>query len=272
MKEPIHIISLGAGVQSSTMALMAAKGEITPMPTCAIFADTQSESQNVYQFLDWLVTQLPFPVIKATAGSLTEASIKLRKSKLSGNLYLAPTLPVFVINDKGKNGMMLRQCTRTFKIDVVRRESRRIMKQHGSIHCFQWIGISTDESLRMKESNNKKFTHIWPLIDKGFSRTDCLKWMKQNGFPTPPRSACVYCPYRSDADWIAMKQNDPQSFALAVDYEKRLNKSVAQSCMKTKEVFLHSQRIPLDKVDFNAVKSDPQMDLFNNECEGMCGV
>jgi hypothetical protein len=27
-----HYISLGAGVQSSTMALMAAHGEITPMP------------------------------------------------------------------------------------------------------------------------------------------------------------------------------------------------------------------------------------------------
>ena len=40
---PIHIISLGAGVQSSTMALMAACGEITPMPQCAIFADTQAE-------------------------------------------------------------------------------------------------------------------------------------------------------------------------------------------------------------------------------------
>lgn len=28
----IHVISLGAGVQSSTMALMAAHGEIEPMP------------------------------------------------------------------------------------------------------------------------------------------------------------------------------------------------------------------------------------------------
>ena len=38
-----HIISLGAGVQSSTMALMAAKGEIKPMPDAAILVDTQWE-------------------------------------------------------------------------------------------------------------------------------------------------------------------------------------------------------------------------------------
>ena len=36
----LRVISLGAGVQSTTMALMAAHGEIGPMPDCAIFADT----------------------------------------------------------------------------------------------------------------------------------------------------------------------------------------------------------------------------------------
>ena len=35
----LTIISLGAGVQSSAMALMAAKGEL-PMPDYCIFADT----------------------------------------------------------------------------------------------------------------------------------------------------------------------------------------------------------------------------------------
>ena len=43
----LTVISLGAGVQSSVMALMAAHGEITPMPDCAIFADTQAEPTRV---------------------------------------------------------------------------------------------------------------------------------------------------------------------------------------------------------------------------------
>ena len=45
--QPIHVLSLGAGVQSSTLALMAAAGEVTPMPTAAIFADTQAEPARV---------------------------------------------------------------------------------------------------------------------------------------------------------------------------------------------------------------------------------
>jgi hypothetical protein len=49
---PVHIISLGAGVQSSTMALMAARGLILPRPIGAIFADTQDEPASVYRWLD----------------------------------------------------------------------------------------------------------------------------------------------------------------------------------------------------------------------------
>lgn len=62
------VLSLGAGVQSSVMALMAAKGQITPMPDYAIFADTQAEPDHLYFWLDWLEKQLPFPVIRVTRG------------------------------------------------------------------------------------------------------------------------------------------------------------------------------------------------------------
>lgn len=53
--KPLHIISLGAGVQSTTLALMAAGGGLTPMPDCAIFADTGEEPSAVYRHLDWLM-------------------------------------------------------------------------------------------------------------------------------------------------------------------------------------------------------------------------
>ena len=67
-----NYISLGAGVQSSAMALMAAHGEITPMPEAAIFADTQHEPEEVYAWLDWLKEQLPFPVHEVSKGDLLE--------------------------------------------------------------------------------------------------------------------------------------------------------------------------------------------------------
>ena len=64
----MNILSLGAGVQSSTMALMAAYGEIEPMPDCAIFADTAAEPKHVYDQLDFIQANVPFPVYRVMEG------------------------------------------------------------------------------------------------------------------------------------------------------------------------------------------------------------
>ena len=71
----LRVLSLGAGVQSTTLALMAAHGEIGPMPDCAIFADTGWEPRAVYEHLAWLRSPnvLPFPVHIVSAGDLRAA-------------------------------------------------------------------------------------------------------------------------------------------------------------------------------------------------------
>ena len=58
------MLSLGPGVQSTALALMAAHGEIGSMPDCAIFADTGWEPRAVHEHLAWLRSPgvLPFPV------------------------------------------------------------------------------------------------------------------------------------------------------------------------------------------------------------------
>tara|TARA_R110001606_G_scaffold340650_1_gene488896 strand:- start:353 stop:583 length:231 start_codon:yes stop_codon:yes gene_type:complete len=59
----IRILSLGAGVQSSTLALMIEKG-LVPMIDAAIFADTGAEPKKVYEWLNWLEKQVSFPVLR----------------------------------------------------------------------------------------------------------------------------------------------------------------------------------------------------------------
>ena len=53
----LRILSLGAGVQSSTLALMIEGGGI-PMVDAAIFADTLAESKETMEFLNWIKTKL----------------------------------------------------------------------------------------------------------------------------------------------------------------------------------------------------------------------
>lgn len=48
-----RVLSLGGGVQSTTMALLAARGDFEP-PDIAIFADAGWEPQAVYDAVGWL--------------------------------------------------------------------------------------------------------------------------------------------------------------------------------------------------------------------------
>ncbi len=274
--EPIHIISLGAGVQSSTMALMAAAGEITPMPFAAIFADTQAEPRGVYTWLAWLEKQLPFPVHRVTKGDLTKMALTIRTKKDgSGDKWAKSVIPAFVKNPDGSRGIMQRQCTHDYKMLPLIREALRIasVQQYGQpLSVVQWIGISLDEVHRMKMSRDKRIVHRWPLVDSGMKRHDCLRWMEAKGFPKPPRSACVYCPYHSDQEWRRLRDEEPEEFARAVQFDADYRKT-KESCGNTRGLpYLHDSLVPLGEVDFRTDEDHGQQVMFGNECEGMCGT
>ncbi len=243
MSEPIHIISLGAGVQSSTMALMAAHGEITPMPKCAIFADTQDEPAGVYDTLDRIRRDLSFPLYQVTAGKLSE-------KVFSGKLII-PSMG-------SRGGMNHRRCTERYKIRPI---NKLIREMFGKVPIVMWVGISLDEVHRMKPNKLKRITNRWPLIELRKSRHDCEQWLSKHGFEKPEKSACTYCPYHSDRTWKQLLGSPERSSILRMD--KFLN---------ARGQFLHRSLKPIDTVDFSTDEDHGQQVMFGNECEGICGV
>ena len=268
----LNIISLGAGVQSSTMALMAAHEEITPMPDCAIFADTQGEPKAVYEWANWLEKQLPFPVHKVTAGSLEEDSLILRKSKKSGSNYIRTLVPFFTKNKDGSKGILRRKCTTDYKLNPLFKKIREVANiKYGEkeVRVISWIGISTDEAHRQKISRNTWAGNRYPLIEENMTRGHCLEWMKKH-YPnnTPPRSACTYCPYHSNKEWRNLTKKEFQD---AVDFEKKVQEITLKDEVLKGTPFLHNSCVPLNEVDLDSKYKD-QINMFGNECEGMCGV
>ncbi len=273
MTTPIHLLSLGAGVQSSTLALMAAAGEVVPMPRAAIFADTQAEPKSVYMWLDWLEARLPFPVYRVTAGSLITDTLRIRERKDKMGFWCPSGIPHYSTNADGSHGHGPRQCTHDFKLVPLAREQRRIMKEEGAKHCIVWIGISTDEAMRIKPSRVRYSTHRWPLIEMEMNRRKCLEWMKACGYPVPPRSACVFCPYHNNAEWRRLKRDEPEEFAKAAQFERDYQAAKARTVsVKGFVPWLHTKRIPLETIDFSTEEERGQINLFSNECEGMCGL
>lgn len=280
MNEIPHIISLGAGVQSSTMALMAAAGEITPMPIAAIFADTQDEPQSVYEWLGWLTPKLPFPVIVVTKGSLSQRSLDMKRTE-DGRLYSKTDIPFFTKSPKdGSVGKIVhRGCTRDFKLYPLMAKAREIAgikRGQKDVGVIQWIGISLDEIVRMKTSRDVWAENRWPLVELRMRRDDCLRWMREHDFPEPPRSACVYCPFHNDAEWRRLKNDEPVEFAKAVQFETDLQAAKAASDNFQHVPFLHRSCKPLAEVDLSTDVERGQSawweENFRDECEGMCGV
>lgn len=222
------------------------------MPDCAIFADTQAEPKAVYTWLDWLEKQLPFPVHRVTAGSLRDDLLRSAKTR---ERVASPPLFSGV-------GMLWRQCTQDYKI-------LPINKFIGKRECCLWIGISQDEIIRKKPNQRKNITNRWPLLEKEMSRHGCLAWMESNGYPLPSKSSCTFCPYHDDRTWRDMKMNDQESFADAVVVDAAIRQGIGKT---TELLYLHRSCKPLDTVDFRNAEDMGQLDMFGNECEGMCGV
>jgi hypothetical protein len=257
----LRIISLGAGVQSTAMSLMAAHGEISPMPDGAIFADTGDEPQAVYQHLQWLMSTgvLPFPVHVVSAGHLS-AQLFSGDDAARVPFHLDP------------EGLTKRQCTRNFKLRPIRRKARELLggkTAPGAVE--QWIGISLDEAIRMKPSGVSYVTNRWPLVEERLSRSDCLLWLERHGYPTPPKSSCVFCPYRGDQQWRDLRAGPPADWAHACAVDEKL-RNPDQVARFRGRLFVHPSRQPLADVDLATAEDRGQLNLFLNECEGHCGT
>ena len=199
---PLTVISLGGGVQSSVMALMAGESAFDRVPDCAIFADTHWEPPSVYDHIEWLAGQLRFPLYVVDNGRSLREDVKALTNHSDSRSYV--DIPVYLKGRDGEgDGIGRRQCTENYKIRPVRRKIRELLglkprqRVPSGVSVELWLGISTDEAIRMKTSRDRWMTNRYPLIEAGMSRRDCMDWWAARYDRPLERSACVACPFQS---------------------------------------------------------------------------
>jgi len=266
----LRAISLGAGIQSTTMALMAAHGLIDPMPDCAIFADTHAEPAEVYRHIKWLSSPnvLPFPVHVVDGGDLGQ---DLKDGLDSEKNRRFASIPYYIRNPDGSAGLGVRGCTLRYKIEPLMRAHRRLLGvgkgkniRPGTVEV--WIGISRDEMYRVKKATAGWQTNRFPLIEHRMTRQDCIAWLRAQDYPVPTRSACAFCPYHSDAEWRRIRQEDPDAWRSAVELDRTMRERDRLGLRGAP--YLHRSMKPLDEASLDGGMDD----LFGNDCDGMCGV
>lgn len=288
-----HVLNLGAGVQSTALFLLAREPDAKFRFDLAIFADIGEEPAAVYQHLDYLRSLSHPEILVRSAGKLGDDLIHGVNS--TGQRFAS--IPAFTAEDHltrpgscenrlppaPKYGMVRRQCTSEYKIRVIEKAIRREVvglkprqRMPRDVPVVQYFGITTDEKQRAERAKRRFEKTPWavpvyPFLEMGWSRQDCEAWLKDR-LPHPvPRSACVFCPYRTNREWLHLKGTDPEGWrrAVEIDHALRREGTVANRKMKQK-LYLHRTCVPLELVDF-----EHQHSLFRpmtNECQGMCGV
>lgn len=269
----LRVLSLGAGVQSSAVLVAAANGDL-PGLDVAVFSDTGDEPEAVYR---WLRDVLR-PIADDAGITLIEAThdsdMTLGQRTLDPDARGFLGIPAHTLNDDGARAMARRSCTWEAKIVPLRqtvrsqmRRRRMKVKQHA---VRMSIGISIDEAHRMRDSGVSYIDNHYPLIDAGWSRDDCRSYVEDKTGLTPPRSACIFCPYHSAGEWEEMMVEDPASFQQAVEFDEQLRMSAERNDRSSYgQLFLHGRRLPL----VEAVKAGgPVEGGQGNECYGVCWV
>lgn len=278
--EPLlRILNLGAGTQSTAVALMHLDGTLPPIDA-AVFADTQWEPQEVYTHLERLrgtFKDAGVPLLEVTGGNI-------RTDALNSSITRFASMPTFVKGERSTGGMNRRECTSQYKIQPVRKAilglvATALRKQCNSwrnvprsVYVEQVFGISLDEAQRMRSPRDRWSINYYPLVELGLRRQETIAYLERNGW-SAPRSACIGCPFHSDAEWLRLKTRHPKEWQDAVEFDLDLRLAAKRRDPTFRGTeFLHRSLLPLSEVPLMSQEDAGQGSFFDGECEGMCGV
>lgn len=252
---------------------MAVSGELPPVDG-AIFADTGWEPAQVYRQVDRLETLLAeagIPLHRVSQGNLRADAVD--------PAHRFASVPYFVRNPDGSDGMGRRQCTSEYKLTPINRKVRELLGAaapafrrvpRGQV-AEQWIGFSTDEITRVSRSRVSYLRARHPLLELGMSRRDCTRYLDRAGWGDTAKSACIGCPYHGNRMWRELRDERPEEWADAVAFDEEIRKGGARGKHLRGQAFLHRSRIPLSiapidrwtRGDRAEAQAEVQGDLFD---------
>jgi hypothetical protein len=284
-----HVLNLGAGVQSTAIYLMILDGELDIKLDAAVFSDVGEEPDSVYAHLDWLRSLGGPEIVTVTAGKLGDDLLSETHPSQDGpptrhehHKHRFASIPAFTAWQPGKKvGIVPRQCTKEYKIEPIEKWIRYTLlglkpKQRiaADVLVNQYMGFSRDEPGRAARAKLRFKQIRWgevhfPLFDEAMTRSDCQRYL-DGRVPHPvPRSACVFCPFKSNREWKSLRDGDAAGWKRAVEIDRGLripgrqvNEGMEQS------LYVHESRRPLDEANLD----DDARSLFGMECEGGCGL
>ena len=212
-----RVLSYGGGLDSFAMLLRSI--ELDELPDVVVFADVRDpdgrdpgEWPGTYRHIEEVARPvceaagIPFEILDTVRYPVRDAR------SLFAWLEARRQIPV-----GGPN----RICTTIAKVE---RFERWLGDTYPGQDVETWIGFEAGEEGRAKRDPNAgrpgSVRHNrFPLIEWGWCRCRCEAYVRASGHPVPRKSACVFCPYATKADYRVLADELPAAFARVVELE-----------------------------------------------------
>ena len=196
-----NILTFGGGVNSVALAIEMVTRSM-PMDFI-VFSDTLGEKPETYAYIEyfsaWLEEKNYPPVTKLPP---------YKEGGLYGECIDAKRLPSIVYGFKS--------CSEKWKL----RPFVRFCRENNLFPANVYKGIDAGESHRVKDYSDKNQTVIFPLVDWGIDRTDCIKTIIDAGLKLPAKSSCFFCPSMRRSEVQELKKENPELLQLAIEMEE----------------------------------------------------
>lgn len=247
-----QVWACGGGTQSAAIAGLIYEGKL-PNPDCSLMVDTEREKSSTWRYV--------YGTIKPKLAEVGVDLVVIPKSQYATvDLYSKKDtdllIPAFT-TQSGQLGKLPTYCSNEWKVRVMDRWLRE--RGVAKTDAMTWKGISTDELDRVKTGRNRYVL----IFEHPMNRAACRHYVVQRlGWPAPPNggSACWFCPNMADAQWVEIRDNDPEDFEKACVEDEALRR-------RDPHVFVHSSGRPLREVAAE-LDNPNQVRLFGDNPSG----
>lgn len=235
----MKILSFGAGMQSTALALMscenanaAQKGRAHPYPLVPVY--------DLVVFCD-LGFEPPWVMRQAEFVHQACQDAGLRYEMLYTPLYddlmqnfgkrRVVSIPWWTLRSDGHKSRMPRNCTLDYKVAQIAkflrwevlgyRKGQKLRDEDRKAHEMH-MGFSFEERHRCKESPNPMLTNHFPLVEMELTRADNYAYILDVWGLDTKASACCFCPFHRNYFFQYLQEHEPFTYGRLVAVDELL--------------------------------------------------
>jgi len=200
------VISVSYGAGTNSVAVLVGMVERGIKPDCILFADTGGELPETYTHIEWMqrwLKLLDYPEI---------TTVKVHQPSKYGSLE-AMCLANKILPSVAYG---FKSCSVQYKIEPM---TRKLKQLYPDSAVDEFVGIDSGESHRAKDIDGK----VYPLIEWGWDRDDCIEAIDRAGIPRPGKSSCFFCPNSRVTEIKRLAELHPELYIRAIQMEDNAN-------------------------------------------------